>query len=148
MKSYFLPLVIILLNMSVSYSQTNTNSDTTAERNICFDVTKEDFQKSISYFEKMIEKGSLNLETRYNLAMSYYKLVNETDYKKSILHWDFIIGKDSCYNYALINRALCKYFTKDLAGACFDIKKAKNCNYPDKSDIEGYTNLFCKEKTE
>lgn len=148
MKSWFLSLAILLSNMSVSYSQNNSNTDTTVERNICFDVTKEDFQKSIFYFEKLLEKDSLNLETRYNLAMSYYKLVNEDGYKKSIIQWNFLIGQDSCYNYALINRSLCKYFTKDLAGACLDIKKAKNCNYPDKSDIDGYINLFCGKKTE
>ncbi len=111
------------------------------KRNICYDQTRSDIQKSVRYFSEVIESDSNDLEAYYNLGMSYYKLLA---FDSAILVFDKLIALDSCYNYALFNRALCKFFQKDKTGACEDFKRAMQCPYPDTTDARAYFEKYCK----
>lgn len=141
MKQLILPFFGIFIS-SILYSQVqDTTLSSKYAKNICFDDSREDYQKSVDYFIEVTKKDSTDLEAYYNLGMSYYKLL---DFNKAIATYDQLIGKKPCYNYALHNRALCKFFLKDKEGACKDFKKALQCNYPDMSGTKEENEKVCK----
>ncbi len=138
-------LLFTLLWISFSamlYSQVpDTILPSNYERNICLDNSGNDYQKSVDYFIDVIKKDSADLEAYYNLGMSYYKLLN---FPEAVAIYSQLIDKDSCFNYALENRAICKYFLKDIEGACLDFKKALQCSYPNMSGIKEEYEKLCK----
>jgi len=141
MKKLLLPLFGIFIS-SILYSQVqDTTLSSKYARNICIDNSKHDYQESVDYFIEVIKKDSTDLEAYYNLGMSYYKLL---DFKRAIATYDQLVEKDSCFNYALHNRALCKFFLKDRDGACYDFKRALQCSYPDMSGTKEEYERFCK----
>lgn len=141
MKKLLLTLLCIF-TYTLIYSQVqDTTLSTKYARSICLDTSREDCQESVNYFMEVIKEDSTDLEAYYNLGMSYYKLL---DFEKSIAVYDQLIEKDFCFNYALYNRALCKFFLKNTEGACKDFKKALQCDYPDMSGIKEEFEKFCK----
>lgn len=116
-----------------------------ADRNFCKVETIEDCKEAVNYCLNNLKTDSLNLDLRYHLALSYSLLNDTIAMQQSLFQWNFLIKKDSCYNYALFNRALCRYFFQDTIGMCLDLKQAKLCKYPDKSDIDVYFKEFCNK---
>lgn len=141
MKKLLLSFFGIIIS-SLLYSQVqDTTLSSKYAKNICFDNSKEDHQKSVDYFIEVTKKDSTDLEAYYNLGMSYYKLL---DFNKAIVTYDQLIEKNPCFNYALHNRALCKFFLKDKEGACKDFQKALQCDYPDMSGTKEEYEKVCK----
>ncbi len=142
MIKYFL---FLILNIGISPFMLAQTQDTTLtekhERNICYDEISSDYQKSVVYYTDIVKSDSNDLEAYYNLGMSYYKLLN---FDSAIIVFDKLILMDSCYNYALYNRALCKFFLKDKEGACEDLKRALRCPYPDTTMTKEYYDKYCK----
>ena len=58
--------------------------------------------------------------------MAYYKLNN---FDSALIIFDQLINKDSCFAYALTNRATIKTFLNDKEGACNDYSRAFSCEY-------------------
>jgi hypothetical protein len=112
-------------------------------RNFCKVESIEDCKASIKYCLNKIKSDSMDLNARYHLALSYSLLNDSIAMQQSLFHWNFLLQKDSCYNYALFNRGLCRYFFQDTSGMCQDLKWAKLCKYPDNSDIEIYLKDYC-----
>ncbi|MEO6189592.1 MAG: hypothetical protein ABIO44_03635 [Saprospiraceae bacterium] len=117
---------IVIFYCSTSCEPTSKLSKT-YDRSICQDNTKEDLQKSVAYFSNIVKNDSNDLQGRYNLAMTYYKFVDSVHFQMSIKEWDYIISKDSCYNYAFHNRGICKIFLKNKLEACKDFENALRC---------------------
>lgn len=141
MKKLLLTLLWIFIS-TILYSQDQDSlSISKYDRNICFDETKEGYQESVLYYKEIIAKYPNELEAYSNLGMSYYKLLN---FPRAIEIFDQLIEKDSCFNYALHNRALCKFFLKDKDGACKDFESALQCSYPDMSSTKKEYERFCK----
>ncbi|NOY37668.1 MAG: tetratricopeptide repeat protein [Chlorobi bacterium] len=131
-----------VFTLPVLYSQVqDTTFSNKYKRDISADRSMEDYQKSAEYFLEVLKKDTNDLEAYYKLGMSYYKL---SDYKGAIATYDRLVEKDYCFNYALTNRAVCKFFLQDRDGACQDIIKALTCNYPDMSSTREDYELFCK----
>ncbi|MFZ4543622.1 MAG: hypothetical protein ACOYOA_06205 [Saprospiraceae bacterium] len=124
-------LAIIICCFTSSKAQEVAESKPKFERSSCQDTTIAEAIKSAIYFSTVIAKDSLDLHARYNLAMTYYRLsqIDKTNFNESIKQWDFIINKNPCYPGALSNRGLCKYFLKDIEGACKDFQQGGKCNY-------------------
>ena len=142
MIKYFLFLTLNIGISPIMFAQTQDTTLTQKhERNICYDETRSDYQKSIAYFTDIIKRDPNDPEAYYNLGMSYYKLLN---FDSAIIVFDKLILMDSCYNYALFNRALCKFFLKDKDGACDDFRRALQCTYPDTTTTKEYYDKYCK----
>ncbi|MCK4344022.1 MAG: tetratricopeptide repeat protein [Bacteroidales bacterium] len=141
-KRAILSVLLLIFCINIFSQKLDSTKISKYEREICFDETKEDYQKSIVYFQEVISSDSTDLEAYYNLGMSYYKLI---DFEKSIEVFDQLIEKDPCFNYALHNRGLCKFFLKDREGACKDFKLALQCDYQTNMDeIKNTYERFCK----
>lgn len=141
MNKVILLLSGILMTLNLFSQDQDSSLISKYDRNICLDETKDDYQKSVLYFRGIIAKDSADLEAYYNLGMSYYKSL---DFLKAIEIYDQLIEKDSCFNYALHNRAICKFFLKDRDGACKDFERALQCSYPNMSGTKKEYERFCK----
>ena len=127
---------------SIHYSQVqDTTLSSKYANDICSDNSKKDYQKSVDYFIEITKKDPADLEAYYNLGMSYYKLL---EFNKAVATYDQLIERNPCFNYALHNRALCKFFLKDKEGACIDFKKALQCDYRDMSGTKKEYEKICK----
>jgi len=147
MKALLMTAGILLLSLNFLMAQKlpGTHQSKKEIRNFCKDENIEDCKASIKYCLNKIATDSMDLDARYHLAMSYSLLNDSIAMQQSLLHWNFILQKDSCYNYALFNRGLCRYYFQDTNGMCQDLKRAKLCKYPDKSDIDEYLKEYCKK---
>lgn len=137
-------LLVVISSVSLRAQSIDTTNIPKYERETCFDKSKEDYQKSIDYYSAYTKENPEDLEAFYNLAMSHYKMVDSTNWEKSIIVWNYIISKEPCFNYALHNRGLCKFFLKNTQGACSDLKKALQCEYPVMEETEKTYVDLCK----
>lgn len=130
--------------MSISAQFIDTTVSSQYERDICQDNGKDDIQKSIDYYSTYTKENQEDLQAFYNLAFSYYKLADSLSWEKSIIVWDYIINKESCFNYALHNRGLCKFLLKNAEGACDDFRKALRYEYPNMDETKKTYHQLCE----
>ena len=113
-------LIILLLTIGhlISFSQSTSNSKC---RRLCFDKTKNDIQKSISFYKQRLLKRPADEDSYYNLGMCYSKLKEMT---VAITYLDTLIDLNPNHYGAFSNRGLCKIAIGDLKGACDDFQKS------------------------
>lgn len=64
----------------------------------------------------------------------------------SIIVFTKLIEKDYCYDYALINLALAKYYSGQKDEGCIDYKAAMKCGYKIDSDTKNEYKSMCKKR--
>ena len=136
MKSlHLLPVLIFLTNCLFA-------QDTLL--NICTDNTVEGINTSIDFYKKRLEKNANDQRALYCVGLSYYKLIQ---IKLAIDYFDQLICINPKYSGALSNRGMCKYFLKDIAGACQDfeqsIKLGENPKVMDGKKLSAFVKKEC-----
>ena len=136
MKSLRLLIALLLL--------TNCLFGQDTLRNICTDNTIEGINTSIDFYKKRLEKNTNDQRSLYCVGMSYYKLIQ---LKLAIDYFDQLICLNPKYTGALSSRGMCKYFLKDMTGACQDfeqsIKQGENPKVLDGKKLSAFVKKEC-----
>lgn len=130
-------LNLIILNLIAVSSFTQDGL-----RSICEDSTKEEIQKSLTYFSDKFSKDSTDYKSCYDAGMCYYKLGK---YKEAKSYFSNLISLNSNYPGAYSNRGLINLLMKNTSEACIDFKQSIKKGHNPKA-INGMTlKKWCKE---
>jgi tetratricopeptide (TPR) repeat protein len=114
-------------------------------RMICTDHTPEGIKTSIDFYKKRLDTNGNDQQALYNVGLSYFKLNQQ---KAAIAYFDTLIYLNPKYSGAMSSRGICKYFLKDIAGACEDfeqsIKQGENPKVMDGKKLSTFVKKQCK----